>query len=421
MQICQKLCPKYSQFLIIFGAMKKITLAILREEKAPYDLRTPLSPDQCIKVQQLFPHVNLIVQQSAHRCFSNEQYSSVGINVVEDISNADILLGVKEVPYNHLIPEKTYLYFSHTIKKQPHNRKMLREILNKNIRLIDYETLVWDGGNRIIGFGRFAGIVGAHYAFVMLGKRYQNIELKPASQCKDLSDLYAQYSNITIPPQKIVLTGDGRVAHGAIEFLKKIKLHRVSQEEFLDNKYDHPVYVQLRSEDYYTRKDGREWDKSDFYKHPQDYRSSFAAYYRNADVMINAVYWHTAIEPFFTAEEIKQDDFKIKIISDISCDIPGPLPSTLRSSTIENPYYGYHPFLQKETPPFSNASIDVQAVSNLPCELPVDASIEFGDLLIRHVLPFLLIEDSENIIYNATIAENGKLLPKYMYLSDYIE
>lgn len=401
--------------------MKNITIAILREEKTPYDLRTPLSPEQCIKIQQLFPHVTVVVQQSAHRCFSDEQYRNLGISVVEDISHADILLGVKEVPYNLLIANKTYLYFSHTIKKQPHNRKMLREILHKNIRLVDYETLVWDAGNRIIGFGRFAGIVGAHYAFVMWGKRYNSIQLKPASQCKDMADLYEQYNHIAIPPMKIVLTGDGRVAHGVIEFMKKIKLHRVSQEEFLENEYDHPVYVQLRSEDYYTRKDGREWDKSDFYKHPQDYRSSFAPYYRKADVMINAVYWHSAIEPFFTAEEIKRDDFNIKIISDISCDIPGPLPSTLRSSTIDNPYFGYHPFLQKEIAPFSKTSIDVQAVGNLPCELPVDASIEFGDLLIRHVLPYLLIEDSENIIHNATITQDGKLLPKFEYLKDYVE
>jgi saccharopine dehydrogenase (NAD+, L-lysine-forming) len=400
--------------------MKNITIAILREEKTPYDLRTPLTPEQCVKVQQVFPNVKVIVQQSPIRCFRDELYRNMGISVVEDISHADILLGVKEVPHNYLIANKTYLYFSHTIKKQPHNRKMLREILKKKIRLIDYETLVWDAGNRIIGFGRFAGIVGAHYAFVMWGKRNNCMQLKHASQCKDMSDLYEQYKHLSIPPMKIVLAGDGRVAHGVIEFMKKIKLHRVSQEEFLENEYDHPVYVQLRSEDYYTRKDNREWDKSDFYKHPQDYRSSFAPYYRKADVMINAVYWHSAIEPFFTAEEMKKDDFRIKIISDISCDIPGPIPSTLRSSTIDNPFFGYHPLLQKEITPFSNSSIDIQAVGNLPCELPVDASLEFGELLIKCVLPYLLIEDTDKIILNGTIAENGQLLPKYKYLTDYV-
>jgi hypothetical protein len=233
--------------------------------------------------------------------------------------------------------------------------------------------------------------------------------------------MYAQYEQLQMPPMKIVLCGDGRVAHGAIEFLKKIKIHRVSQDEFLANEYDHPVFVQLRSEDYYERKDGREWDKSDFYKHPEDYKSVFAPYYKVSDVMINAVFWHSGIEPFFTAEEMKREDFRIQVISDISCDVPGPIPSTIRSTSIEEPYFGYNPFLQKETLPFKNENIDMQAVGNLPCELPVDASHEFGEQLIRHVLPFLLIEDTEHIIKNATIAQNGELTQRYHYLQDYVD
>ncbi|MFA9212738.1 MAG: NAD(P)-dependent oxidoreductase [Candidatus Methylacidiphilales bacterium] len=396
------------------------TIGIIREGKQPADLRTPLTPAQCVELMQNFPGTKVIVQPSNERCFSNEAYSNLGIELNEDLSNCDILLGVKEVPTTQLIANKTYLFFSHTIKKQSHNRNLLRHILANNITMVDYETLVWDAGNRIIGFGRFAGLVGTHYAFMMWGKKYGFYSLKPAHECKDFADMLLQYQDLQLSPMKIVLCGDGRVAHGCLELLRKLKISQVSQEEFIENDYNKPVYVHLRSEDYYTRKDGREWDKADFYKHPEDYVSSFQPYYQRADIMLNGVFWKQGIPPFFTHEEMKSSNFRIKIISDITCDIPGPLPSTVKSTTIENPFYGYNTFLEKEVEAFLPNSIDVQAVGNLPCELPIDASTEFGQQLIRHVLPYLLVEDVEHIIKNATIATNGKLTEKYSYLSDYV-
>jgi alanine dehydrogenase len=396
------------------------TLGIIREGKQPYDLRTPLTPQQCIELRERIPSLRVIVQPSPHRCFRDDEYAKLGIEVNEDMSACNVLLGVKEVPIPQLIAGKTYLFFSHTIKKQSYNRPLLRAIIQNNIRLIDYETLIWDSGNRIIGFGRFAGLVGTHYAFLMWGKKYGLYELKPAIECKTYAAMIEQYAGMKLPPMKIVLCGDGRVAHGAIELLKKLKVHHVSQEEFLENNYTEAVYVHLRSEDYYVRKDGREWDKADFYKHPEDYLSCFQPYYRQADVMINAVFWKDGVAPFFTREEMKGADFRIRIISDISCDIPGPLPSTLRPTIIGDPYYGYDPFLEKEVAPFQHNSIDVQAVNNLPCELPVDASYEFGEQLTRHVLPHLFSTQSNEVIKNATITENGMLTEKYRYLSDYV-
>lgn len=409
---------RFGSYSVFSQGMK--TIGIIREGKTPPDRRTPLTPQQCLEVMDKFPGTRVLVQSSPHRCFSDDAYASLGIEVVEDISVADTLLGVKEVPVDQLIADKTYFFFSHTIKKQPYNRNLLRTVIQKNIRLVDYETLVWDAGNRIIGFGRFAGIVGTHYAFVMWGKKYGLYSLKPAHECADMQEMYEQYKHISMPKMKIVLCGDGRVAHGAIEFFKKLKIHHVSQEEFLENEYDKAVYVHLRSEDYYTRRDGREWDKADFYKHPEDYTSSFAPYYKKADVMINAIFWKEGVPIFFTHEEMKANDFRIRVISDITCDIPGPLPSTIKSTTIEDPYYGYNQFLEKETSPFRKENIDVQAVGNLPCELSKDASVEFGEQLIRHVLPSLLIEDKEHIIENATIAQNGALAKKFDYLKDYV-
>jgi hypothetical protein len=394
------------------------TIGIIREGKQPADLRTPLTPAQCIELMQNFPGTKVIVQPSPFRCFSNEAYTKLGIEVNEDITSCDILLGVKEVPTTEILANKTYLFFSHTIKKQPHNRNLLRHILKNNITLIDYETLVWDAGNRIIGFGRFAGLVGTHYAFLMWGKKYGFYTLKPANECADLAELIGQYKGLQLSPMKIVICGDGRVAHGCLELLRKLKIHQVSQEEFVENDYNEPVYVHLRSEDYYERKDGKAWDKSDFYKHPEDYISSFEPYYQRADILLNGIFWKQDIPMFFTHEEMKSSNFRIKIISDITCDLPGP--STIKSTTIENPFYGYNSFLEKEVEAFLPNSIDVQAVGNLPCELPVDASNEFGEQLIRHVLPYLLIEDNENIISNATIATNGKLTEKFIYLTDYV-
>lgn len=396
------------------------TVGIIREGKKPEDKRTPLTPQHCIELMNYFPGTRVLVQPSPFRCFKDEEYEKLGIELKEDLSECDILLGVKEVPPDQLIPEKTYLFFSHTIKKQVQNRNLLRTILAKKVTLVDYETLTWEAGNRIIGFGRFAGIVGTHYAFYMLGKKFGYYSLARACEVKDMKALLGLYEGMTLPPVRIVLCGDGRVAHGAIEFLRKLKVHQVSPMEFLEDEYNEAIFVQLRSEDYYERKDGKSWDKSDFYKHPEDYRSCFKSYYTKADIMVNAVFWHEGIEPFFTHEEMKDSDFRIKIISDISCDIPGPIPSTIRTSTIENPFYGYNVYLEKEVLPFLPNVIDVQAVSNLPCELPLDASMEFGEQLVRHVLPNLLAEDKEGIIANATIANGGKLTEKFSYLEDFV-
>lgn len=399
----------------------KIRIALIREDKQPADLRVALNPHQCVELQRRFPEVEVVVQSSPWRCFSDEAYSKEGIRVSESVEDCDVLMGIKEIPREKLIADKTYLFFSHTIKKQPYNRAMLRTVLERKIRLIDYECLTWENGSRILGFGRFAGIVGMHNGFLTWGRKFGLYDMKPAHACKNYLDLKFQYKNVSLPSIKIALCGDGRVAHGALELLQYLGIREVTKQEFLGQTFHEPVFVHLRSEDYYARKDGKVWDKSDFYHNPEEYESTFQPYYRTCDMMVNAIFWHQGIPAFFTKEEMKLADFNIKVIADITCDLNGPLPSTQKATTINEPVYGYHPISEKLTEPYLKHTVDVMAVGNLPCELPADASTEFGESILKYVMPHLLSSDTDDIIKRATIAEKGYLTDRYMYLTDYVE
>ncbi|MBX7203076.1 MAG: alanine dehydrogenase [Bacteroidia bacterium] len=397
-----------------------VTIGIIREEKKPYDKRVAFLPEQCTELTERFPGIRILVQPSPHRCVADELYAEAGFELKEDLSECDILFGVKEVPVEALIDGKTYLFFSHTIKKQPHNRKLLRTILQKNIRLIDYETLVWHDGGRVLGFGRYAGIVGTHNGFLTFGRKTGNFDLQPAWKCANYKALVEQYRTLSLPPVRIALCGDGRVAHGCLELLRAIGIREVTPQEFLEEQFHVPVYVHLRPEDFYAHKDGEVWDKADFYHQPENYISSFRPYTRVCDLMINAIFWHEKIPRFFSKEDMKARDFQIKVIADISCDINGSIPATLRDTTIEDPVFGYHPLTESEEAPYLKNTIDIMAVGNLPCELPYDASKGFGEQLLRHVMGPLLGKADDPVIQGATLTHDGKLLPKYAYLHDYV-
>lgn len=395
-------------------------IGIIREAKHPADKRTPFSPEQCRRLKAIYPQLDVLVQPSSDRCFSDEAYEAEGITVSEDLSACDFLLGIKEVPAELLLHDKTYLFFSHTIKKQPHNRNLLRAILEKKIRLVDYECLTWENGSRILGFGRFAGIVGTHNGLLTWGEKTGAYHLTPAWKTGEYAHLLDEYAGISLPPMRICLTGDGRVAHGALELLQKIGIREVTNRAYLNDTFSEPVYVHLRSEDYYEHKEHRPFDKGDFYHNPEDYYSVFRPFAHATDLLINAIFWAPGIPPFFSKEEMKDPRFAIKAIADISCDIPGSLPSTIRATTIDAPVYGYHPFSEKETKAFQPNAIDVMAVGNLPCELPKDASLGFGEDLIRSVIPQLMADAPSDIIARATIAYHGVLSERYQYLSDFV-
>ncbi|MDX5319723.1 MAG: NAD(P)-dependent oxidoreductase, partial [Bacteroidota bacterium] len=346
-----------------------VHLALIREEKQPYDRRVALNPAQCRDLLDAYPGLKIYVQPSGHRCFPDSAYAAAGCILSEDLSDAQVLMGIKEVPEQFLIPNKTYLFFSHTIKKQPYNRRMLQGIIKKNIRLVDYECLTWENGGRIIGFGRFAGIVGTHEGIKAYGLKTGAYTLPAAHQVKTYQELLSAYNAISLPSMKIALCGDGRVAHGALELLDKLKIREVTSRAYLYDTFNEPVYVHLRIDHLYENHNNSPFDKSYFYRNPSEYFSTFNQYWPVTDLMINAIYWNEEIPRFFSLVDMQRPDFRIKTIADITCDIDGSVPSTVRASSIEEPVYGWNPFTKTETAPYLKNTIDVMAVSNLPTEL----------------------------------------------------
>ena len=396
-------------------------IGIVREGKIPPDTRVPLSPSQCALVIEKFG-IEVFVQRSVNRCYQDEEYLKAGVPVVDDIAFCEVLMGVKEVQISDLMPGKIYMFFSHTIKKQPYNRRMLQTILERKITLIDYEVLTDEYNNRLIAFGHFAGMVGAYNGIWTYGQRTGLFALKRMKDCRDYQDARTQFNTITWPPLRIVVTGTGRVGTGAVQVLKDMGFHRVSPEDFLENVYERPVFAQLSAEDYAEHLEGIPFNKNEYYTDPQRFRSIFADYYRVCDILINGIYWDPKAPAFFTREEMVQPDFRIQVIADISCDIApeASVPCTLRASTISDPVYGYDPSTNQETPPFNSKSVDVMAIDNLPNELPRDASLTFGNQFINHILPQFFNGDEGNILKRATITRDGLLTENFWYLQDYV-
>jgi len=396
-------------------------IGLIREGKVPPDKRVPFTPLQVEEIRQRFPQVAVCCEESPVRCFQDAEYRAHLVEVKADVSDCDVLMGIKEVPLERLVDNKTYLFFSHTIKKQPYNKKLLQAVLKKNIRLIDYEVLKDRQGNRLVAFGRYAGIVGAYNGLWTYGKRYNLFSLRRALDCFDVNDLKLELRKVKLPPVKIILTGAGRVGKGSMETLDSAGIRKVSPQDFLARHFNEPVYVQLSSADYHYRKSGGVFNRDEFHRHPEHYASSFHEYTRVADILMAGAFWNPKAPVLFTQEQMRSADFRIKVIADITCDINGSIPSTTRATTIADPLYDYDPASGQERPALSDDRfITVMAIDNLPCELPRSASEEFGRDLIDRVLPLLLGDDEDDIIQRATIARAGKLTPEYSYLQDYV-
>ncbi len=402
--------------------MNNIKLGVLRETKTPPDRRTALAPTEAIDLIRKFPNVNLVVQSSELRAYTDDEYREADITITDDLSDCDILIGVKEVKIETLIPNKTYLFFSHTAKKQSYNLPLLKAALEKNITLIDYEYLTNKEEQRLVAFGRWAGIIGAYNALYGYGVESGDYQLKRALECYDMEEVYQELKKVQLPlGYKIVITGGGRVAHGSMEILDAIGIKKVTPQQFLDYEFGSAVYTQIDPWHYTKPKDGKQFDMKQFLKQPHLYESTFLPYTKKADMYITGHFWGKGSPILMTIDDMRAEDFRLKMIADISCDINGPIPSTVRASTIEDPFYGFDIAEAKEVEPFKGKGITVMAVDNLPGEAPRSSSIDFGKDLIQSVFPSLFGPDNEKIIERATITKDGKLTPTFAYLQDWVD
>jgi len=397
-----------------------IKFAIIKERKTPPDRRVVFSPQMLAKVVSRFPEASFKVESSDIRIFSDEQYREAGFEVSKDISDCDVLLGVKEVPIPNLIPDKKYFFFSHTIKKQPYNRDLLQEILERNIELYDHEVITNRNKGRLIGFGRYAGLVGAYNGIRSIGIKEELFELPKADALPDLKSMLAELDKIELPNYKFVLTGSGKVAHGAKEIFDHLNMKKVSVAEYIKNEFDEPVFCCIDVLDYARRKDGAKGSRMEFYKVPENFESDFMKFAKTSDVFIAGHFYGEGAPIFYSEEDIKNKNFRIKYVADISCDIAGPVASTIRPSTISEPFYGYDPETGRETDFMEKDAICIMAVDNLPCELPKDASEGFGEMFLENVIPAFFDDDKDGILGRAKMTENGKLTPLYSYLQDFV-
>ncbi|MEN8126148.1 MAG: NAD(P)-dependent oxidoreductase [Bacteroidota bacterium] len=395
--------------------------AIIKERKNPPDKRAVLSPNACQELIKTFPKIEIKVESSKNRTFSDEDFSKIGLEITKNVEDCDVMLGVKEVPIDALIPNKKYFFFSHTIKKQPYNRNLLKAILEKNIELYDHEVITNNEGIRLVAFGRYAGIVGAYNGIRTYGLKTKTFNLPKAETLYDQKDLIDHLQKIKLSNIKIVLTGKGRVSNGAKEMLDGMGIKEVTVDEYLTKEFDEAVYTQIDVLDYNKRKDGKVIDMYDFFKNPTEYESDFYRFAKESDLYIACHFYGTGAPYIFTRDEAKSPDFSIKVVADISCDIDGPVASTLRASTIANPIYGYDPLTEKEIDFLNENAIAVMAVDNLPNELPKDASLGFAHNFVNSVIPAFFNNDKDGVLERARMTQNGKLTKNFAYLQDYVD
>ena len=398
-------------------------IALIKETKIPVDNRVALAPGQVAELQRRFPQHQIVVQSSDIRAFSDEEYRAEGVTVVADVSDADILFGIKEAKIESLIPDKQYFFFGHIAKMQAYNRPLLQAFIQKHITFCDYEYLVDDNNIRVCAFGWWAGVVGVYYTLRGYGLKHGLYELPAPDRRFTLDRLLELLKGISLPTLKLLVTGAGRVSHGAQYVLDNIGAHRLSEDAYLSGE---PVeglsYCVADVDRLVKRKDGASFSWDDFTRNARAYESDFLRFARQTDVLICAHFWGPDAPVYLTEEDLRRDDLRIRMIGDVTCDIKGSIKSTIRSSTHDDPYYDYNPVTGQEEPAFcSDSNISVMAVDTCPNALAMDTSAYFGSMLIQHVFEPLLKGEPSEVINRSMILKEGKLTERFAYLKEFAE
>lgn len=396
-------------------------IGLIRETKVPEDNRVALTPKHLAELQRSFPQDDFVVQASETRAYSDEAYRNAGVQVAENVDDCDILFGIKETDIRTLIPNKHYFFFGHIAKMQAYNRPLLQTLMAKRITFSDYEYLVDDDNQRVCAFGWWAGVVGTYYTLRGYGLRHHLYELPKPDKHFTLEKLTQALKSVELPHIKLLVTGNGRVSHGAQYLLEALNATRLTEEQFLaDGHVNRLSFCAVDANRLVARNDDGAFSWEHFTQNPTAYHSDFMRWARQADVLVCAHFWAPEAPVYLSQEDLADPTLRIRFIGDVTCDIQGSIKSTLRASTHAEPYYDYNPATGQEEPAFSNDSnISVMAVDTCPNALALDTSAYFGDMLMQHVLTPLLKREHSNIIQRATILEDGKLTPHFAYLEPF--
>lgn len=398
-------------------------IGLVRETKNPVDNRVALSPKQVAKLNKMYPQSEIIVQSSNIRAYSDDDYRKLGIKVVDDLKDCDVLFGIKEAKIDTILPCKHYFFFGHIAKMQAYNKPLLLAFMNKKVTFSDYEYLVDSENERLCAFGWWAGVVGLYYTLQGYGYRTKSYNLPKPDLKFTLKDLKEALCKIELPNIKLLITGNGRVSQGAQYILKEIGATELTEENFLND--SDPVefsYYVAKAENLLVRKDGNHYVKDDFKAHPDKYKSNFMKYGKFADVLLSCHFWDPKAPVYLNKADLKSQELRIKFIGDVTCDIQGSIKSTIRASTHSNPFYDYNPISEKEEIAFSSLkNISVMAVDTCPNALALDASNYFGEMLISNVFIPLLENTYKNnkVINGATILVDGQLTEPFSYLTEF--
>jgi len=431
-------------------------VGIRYEDKYVMERRVPLTPDH---IRELIKEgIEFEVVKSAKRIFKDAEFTDAGATLVEEVSDAQVVLGVKEMPIGYFKEGKAYIFFSHTIKGQPYNMPLLRDMMSSKITLVDYEKIADEKGRRLIFFGRFAGLAGMINSFWSLGQRLKvkGIEtsftkLKQTHNYNSLDEVKEVVSEIgndinkngvhtDIHPLVVGITGYGNVSKGAqeilnllpVEYIKPEELSTLEERNDLSNK---KVYAVVFEEKHISKPidSKKEFVLDEYYNHPELFENQFEQYVPHLTILMNCMYWDDKYPRIITKDFLEKlysnGEPKLKVIGDVTCDPDGSIECTHKGTEIEDPVFVYDPFSRKPTMGFDGDGLLIMAVDILPSELPRESSQTFSDALLGFMPEICAADYNADFavlklpaeIKRATILHKGELTPDYKYLEDFVK